>query len=256
MGTRRHTDSEVPARLGRYGIRHARNGEDADALRPWPFKGKWHKVPRRKRLVRADDLPRFYAAVNETDERGRYVLGRAGRDLIVLLLFTGLRKGEAIGLRWADVDFAARIIRIPHERTKSDCPLDLPMNDVVHGLMVARRAFGQEGKFVFPGPGKSGHLQEPKGIFAAIAQRCGISISPHDLRRTFMTVAGRTPDISRYELKGLVNHSLGSDVTDEYVFMETEELQEAAQKVADRLKAYCKITPAPAENVRPLRPGG
>ena len=228
----------------------------APELPPWPaarLRGQWFRVPRREQHVAADDLERFYAAVNATEKNGNYALGRAPRDLILLLLFTGLRRREATGLRWTDVDLAARIIRLSHKSTKSGRRLDLPMSDLVHGLLVARRALGTEGAFVFAGPGRSGHLEEPKRAFAAVARRCGVSVSPHALRATFITVAADCP-ISPYALKGLVNHSVGDDVTSGYVQLTTEGLRGPAQLVAERLEGYCGLAAEEAENVRPMRP--
>ena len=75
-----------------------------------------------------------------------------------------------------------------------------------------------------------------------MAAACGIEISAHDLRRTFITIA-ESADISPLALKALVNHALGSDVTSGYVQMTTERLREPAQKVADKMKGCCGIAP-------------
>src|SRR5262249_16980210 len=96
-------------------------------------------------------------------------------------------------------------------------------------------------RFVFPGTGKSGHIVEPKFALRLIAQSCGVLISPHDLRRTFITVA-ESCDISPWSLKALVNHRLpNGDVTAGYVIMNVERLREPAQKVCDKLKMLCQI---------------
>jgi hypothetical protein len=71
-----------------------------------------------------------------------------GRDYLLLLLFSGLRRREAASLRWEDVDLTARIIRVPAVSTKAGRKLDLPMTDFVHDLLVARRALGKT-KFIF-----------------------------------------------------------------------------------------------------------
>jgi integrase len=84
-----------------------------------------------------------------------------------------------------------------------------------------------------------------------VAAACGIEISAHDLRRTFITIA-ESADISPLALKALVNHALGSDVTSGYVQMTTERLREPAQKVADKLKELCGGI-APPEGTVPLR---
>ena len=47
-------------------------------------------------------------------------------EKIVLAVHTGLRRGSLFNLRWDQVDFANRVMRIP--RTKSGRPLSLPLN--------------------------------------------------------------------------------------------------------------------------------
>ena len=193
---------------------------------------RWFKVPRRERLVKADELPKFYAAVSALPNP-------VARDYLLMLLFTGLRRNEAAGLRWADVDFAGGVIRIPAVRTKSGRKLDLPMTDFVRDMLEARRAIGQE-EYVFPSSSKTGHIREPKFPLTQVALACGIRVSVHDLRRTFITVAEST-DISVSALKALVNHSLGGDVTSGYIILTTERLRQPAQRVTDRLKELCGV---------------
>jgi hypothetical protein len=73
-----------------------------------------------------------------------------------------------------------------------------------------------------------------------VAAACGVRVSPHDLRRTFITVA-ESCEISPMALKAMVNHSLGGDVTAGYVQMTTERLRAPVQKVADEMKRLCGI---------------
>jgi integrase len=46
-------------------------------------------------------------------------LVEVARDYLLLLLFTGMRRGEAAAFRWDDVDFGLRVIRLPAARTFS-----------------------------------------------------------------------------------------------------------------------------------------
>src|SRR6185369_9201237 len=98
-------------------------------------------------------------------------------------------------------------IRLPANRTKARRRLNLPMSTFVHDMLVARRTLGKDGPFVFTATSKSGHIEEPKFHLGWIAQQTGISVSAHDLRRTFVTVA-ESCDISPLALKALVNHAL------------------------------------------------
>jgi integrase len=193
----------------------------------------WYAVPARTRMVMPEDLPRFYAAVDALPNR---IAG----DYIKLLLFTGLRRREAGGLRWSEVDFVSRVIRLPAEKTKAGRKLDLPMSGFVRDLLIARRALGDDGGFVFGSDGKTGHISGPGRALDEVAKATGIAVSPHDLRRSFITIAEGC-DISPLALKGLVNHALGNDVTSGYVVMSCERLREPAQRVADRIAQLCGV---------------
>jgi integrase len=204
----------------------------------------WFPEHRRERLVRLDELPKFYAAVDALDSR-------TAADYLKLLLFTGLRRNEAAALKWSEVDFAERIIKLPAARTKGKRKLDLPMSSFVRDLLVARRALGVEGPFVFAADSRSGHIEEPKFPLNQIALATGIRVSAHDLRRSYITVA-ESADISPLALKALVNHSLGGDVTSGYVQMTAERLREPAQKVADRLMALCGVVQEGGPEIKKL----
>lgn len=211
-------------------------------LAPWPaarLRGQWFRQRRRVRHIAADDLLAFYRAVNAQDGEGEYRLGWSWRDFILMILFSGLRRNEAAGLRWADVDLAEGVIRLPAQRTKSGRPLDLPMSDFLSDLLTARRARGVEGPFVFPAARGDGHVRNPSSAFASVGQRCGITVSPHDLRRTYATVAATCGDVSQFQLQGLLNHSSGSGITAGYVILTPEALRPAAQAIADKMKEYC-----------------
>jgi integrase len=82
-------------------------------------KNEWHSTTPKRNPIPFDRLPDFYTAVQD--------LPPMGRDYILLLLFTGLRRREAAGLRWSEVDFERRIICLPTVRVKTRSALNLPM---------------------------------------------------------------------------------------------------------------------------------
>lgn len=204
----------------------------------------WYPEPRRERVVRSEELPKFYEAVCALPNQ-------IARDHLLLMLFTGLRLSELASLRWSDIDLIQRIIKLPATSTKAKRPLSLPMSDFVRDLLVARRAIGNAG-FVFPAPCKAGHIVDPSFSLKAVAEASGIKVSAHDLRRTYVTVA-ELMDISPMAIKALVNHAVGSDVTSGYAIMTTERLREAAQRMCDKLKELCGITAPAGENVAKLK---
>jgi integrase len=193
---------------------------------------QWYAEPRRRRMIQPDKMPEFYRAVCGLDNE-------IARDLLLLITFTGFRKGEASSLRWENIDLQKRTITIPAEQTKPKRELVLPMSDFVHGLLVARRALGNA-TFVFPGR-KRGHVSDLGSTLKTVA-KLGIVFSAHDLRRGFSTVA-ESVGVTMTTLKALLNHAASRDVTAGYIITDPEQLREPAQRIADKLKELCGIMP-------------
>jgi integrase len=205
------------------------------------FKRQWHDIERRTRHIPAGQLAAFYAAARDLPSDIQ-------RDLVLLGLFTGMRDGEASALLWSEVDLHQRMLHLPAGRMKAKRALDLPMSDVVHQILLARRIIGREGPFVFPGPGQSGHCRSFGHALRQIGEATGIKMSPHDLRRTFASIAA-TCEIPPIALKMLIAHSTGSDVTSGYVQLSIADFRKSAQRVADRFKELCQITVPEGDNV-------
>jgi integrase len=167
----------------------------------------------------------------------------------LLLLFTGMRKREATTLTWDDVDFVRRVVTVTAEKTKSRRALVLPMTSFVRDLLVRRRSLGRA-QFIFVANSASSHVEAMDGSLAIIAKTTGIKISPHDLRRTYSTVASSC--VAYAELRQLINHAAG-DVTAGYIVHDVERLREAAQKVCDQLNKLCGIEAPSGDTVTPLR---
>ncbi|MEN8742880.1 MAG: tyrosine-type recombinase/integrase [Phaeobacter gallaeciensis] len=91
-----------------------------------------------------------------------------------LILFTGLRKSEALTLEWKNVQEGH--IHLPV--TKNGRSFDLPILQVHHEILAPLRGLSRQ--WVFPSPkAPSGHVGAPEKI----------KWSPHAHRRTFATVA-------------------------------------------------------------------
>ena len=204
-------------------------------------RGEWFKTEPRRNPIPAERLADFYAAVHE--------LPQMGRDYILLLLFTGLRRKEAAGLRWSEIDFERRIICLPGARIKTRSAVNLPMTDFIADLLVARRQLG-DADYVFPS--RETHIRG--GAWTKrLRKKTGLQFSIHDLRRTYATVAEST-DIAWLALKALLNHSAGNNITATYVALTPERLRGPAQKVCDRIKQLCGVQPAASgANVSVLR---
>lgn len=180
----------------------------------------WYKETRRRTYIKPHELKAWWDAVHAL-ENDTY------RDFFLLLLFTGLRRSEAAGLKWSDIDFNDRTFTIPE--TKNGDPLTLPLSDYLYELLQERRKRYGNYTYVFPGPGESGFLAEPKKGVAKVIRSSGVHFCCHDLRRTFITIA-ESLDISHYALKRLINHR-ASDVTSGYIIVSVDRLRKPASNV-------------------------
>ena len=129
----------------------------------------------RDRFLQVNELPRLLAAL-ETSESANL------RDLVILALLTGARKGNLLTMKWADVNLEARTWRIPD--TKNGQPQLIPLvPEVVQ--MLERRALGRTSDYVFPGSGENLHMISPKRSWDTVRKRAGLQdFRFHDLRRT------------------------------------------------------------------------
>lgn len=192
----------------------------------------WHKVNRRQTYIAASQMENWYTAVKQLPSA-------IGRDYLRFVWLTGLRLQEAASLPWKNVDFSNRIFTV--ERTKNNKPLVLPLSDFLYDLLLNRKQMSEQpgyefsdSPFVFPGPGKTSHLVEPKSFVKTVKELTGIVFSVHDLRRTFITTANKL-GTGGYTIKNLVNHSYSDDVTAGYIVRNIDDLREPMQKITDEL---------------------
>ena len=109
-------------------------------------------------------------------------------EKIVLAAHTGLRRGSLFGLRWDQIDFVNRVMRIP--RTKSGRPLSVPLNaTALSTLRQLQKDQEPVCSFVFPhtsGPHAGEPVFDIKNGFHTARELAGIeNFTWHDLRHTF-----------------------------------------------------------------------
>ena len=184
----------------------------------------WHRERRRQTVVTAQDLPMWWKAVMAEPDYSR--------DFLRTALFTGMRRGELMKLRWDNADLEARTLHLP--KTKNGDPLTLPMSEYLTDLLTSRRELVGSSPWVFPGPGKTGHLIETKKFLLRVSTGSGVSFTLHDLRRTFITIA-ESLDVPYYALKRLLNHRAHGDVTGGYIVIDAERLREPVELVAQKI---------------------
>ncbi len=196
--------------------------------------GRYHRKRRKRISSPAEVLPCWRKGIEAV------VRNPVHRDVLLFGLYTGMRRGEVLALRWEDVNLDKGLFRV--EETKTGVPLELPVTRQLGEILARRRAEGEimpeelRG-WVFPAPlSSSGHVEELHRHYEAIGRAGGAKFWFHALRNCFITVAERELMLPRSLTKRLVNHARPNDVTEGYAADWTvEQLREPAQRIADRI---------------------
>lgn len=126
-----------------------------------------------------------------------------------LLLLTGQRRGEVVGMRWAELDLKQGVWTIPGARTKNGKAHSVPLTPRVRAILTMVPRF--ESEFVFPARGKpeqsySGY-SKGKREFDAAADLHNWTL--HDLRRTAATGMAKL-GVAPHVVEKILNHSTGT----------------------------------------------
>ena len=146
------------------------------------------------------------------------------------LVLTGWRSGEALGLRWAEIDFARRTATLGDTKTgRSIRPLSHAACDVLRSVYPA----GNDA-LVFAATRGDGRMSGFPKLWARIAKLGGLpaSVTPHTLRHSFASLAGDL-GYSEMTIAALVGHK-GRSITSRYVHAADAVLLAAADTVARR----------------------
>lgn len=129
--------------------------------------------------------------------------------IVQLLLLTGQRRGEVVGMRWAELDLRQGVWTIPGTRTKNGKAHSVPLTPHVRAILKSLPRFQSE--FVFPARGKpeqpySGYSKGKRELDAA-ANLHGWTL--HDLRRTAATAMAEL-GVAPHIVEKILNHTTGT----------------------------------------------
>lgn len=199
-----------------------------------PARGiKRFKEHSRDRFLQADELPRFFQAV--TEEPNDTI-----RDYVLISLLTGARRSNVLAMQREDISFDRGEWRIQH--TKNGIPQTVTLSPEALAILANRKPAEPSG-FVFPGPGKTGHLKEPRKGWERILMRAGIQdLRIHDLRRTLGSWQAKTGASLTIIGKSL-NHK--SPVTTAvYARLDLDPVRESVQKATNAMLAAAGLKPS------------
>jgi integrase len=176
------------------------------------------------RVLSPAELKRLGAALIEAE-----VLQPTAAAAVKLIALTGLRRSEANGLRWTEVDELSHTLRLERSKTgRSSRVVGRPAFDVIR----SRR--GKSESFLFPD--KSGKRSaDLKKNISAIFNAAGLhDARAHDLRRTFASVAA-DEGYSDATIGELLGHARRGVTARHYIRRPDAALIAAADRVSTRI---------------------
>jgi len=189
------------------------------------------KVVSRDRFLNQTELAQFVGALAQEEE--------FMRDFLLLALLTGARRANVCAMQWNEINLLEAVWRIP--KTKNGEAQTVLLSPPAIEILQTRQAkIGGTG-FVFPGPGVTGHLVEPKKALQRVLNRAGIpygrkvqnGVTLHDLRRTL----GSWQAISGSSLQ-IIGGSLGHKspaATAIYSRLNTQAIRDSVEKADARM---------------------
>ncbi len=181
----------------------------------------------RERFLQGDELPRFFKALEEENNR-------ALADFFMLGILTGARRGNLLAMRWEEVNFDQATWRIPETKNGSSHLVPLPPEamNILKGRFNAK-----ENGWVFPSTtSKSGHLEEPKSAWKRILKKASLQdLRLHDLRRTLGSWQAAT-GASSYVIGKSLGHKT-QQATAIYARLNIDPVRESVEKATSAMFA-------------------
>ena len=151
---------------------------------PCRFVRRYKVQPQHERFLTPEELGRLGRALDAAP--AERLASRHGAAAIRLLVLTGCRRNEILGLRWEDVGFEAGELRLRDTKTGARMvPLTPAAAEVLEDLP---RVAGNP--WVFPGKKRGTHQRNINDSWDRIRKRAGLDgVRLHDLRHSFASRA-------------------------------------------------------------------
>lgn len=172
-----------------------------------------------------DELARLLQAIDESPNW-------MAAGLLRLAMFTGMRRGELLALKWESIDFERGFVRIIDPKGGKDA--SIPLNATARRILEELPRSNSE--FLFPG--RNGHASDLKRPVSAIKKAAGLpaDFRPcHGLRHFFASTLASSGQVDLHTLQRLLNHKSPS-MTQRYSHLRDEALQRATN-VMDSIMA-------------------
>ena len=169
-----------------------------------------------------------YATFGEALRKAEKTLWPAAVAAARFIALTSFRRGEALSLKWSEIDLARRTATLADTKTgKSIRPLSRAACEVLRGL-------SRTGELVFPASRGDGRMSGFPKLWARIVKFGDLpaDVTPHVLRHSYASLASDL-GYSKPTIAALVGHK-GRSITSRYVHSADSVLLAAADVVAGK----------------------
>ena len=195
-----HMVREFLSTVAQRGVSSATVHAHARAVRAFlrfAYEENWIEEPVTVRMPRVEQK-RMEVLSREDVRRVLTVCGTRDRALVMTLIDSGLRRGEALGLDWDDVDLHTGAV---HVRRGKGGKARVTYVGAKTKRALLRWGGGQRSSAIFPLKASGGTT-----LMARLSTRSGVHITFHKCRRTFATWALRN-GMDLLSLQRLLGHS-------------------------------------------------
>ncbi|MEA1945995.1 MAG: site-specific integrase [Thermodesulfobacteriota bacterium] len=147
------------------------------------------------------------------------------KNLMKMVLYTGIRRGELFKLKWKHIDFDRRFIHLVDPKGGPD--QKVPLNDAARELLSSHPKNGSP--YVFPGRNGKQRVSAQSGV-NKIKTAAGLpkDFRPlHGLRHFFASMLASSGEVDMYVLQKLLTHK-SPQMTQRYAHLRDEALKKAA----------------------------
>jgi len=167
-----------------------------------PTKGlERNQEVKRQRFLKPQEIAALTAALAADQDQ-------QAADIVRLLVLTGARRSEVLGMGWDQLELATGVWTKPGAATKQKTEHRVPLSAAAREVLAALAMGRPNSDWVFPGLGESGHRDGLKSAWPRICRSAGL-VGPM-ASRTFGSMTFGTPTLHFSRAPGCRCRSSGS----------------------------------------------
>jgi integrase len=160
-------------------------------------------------------------------------------NMMLLALFTGMRRGEMFKLKWNDINFNRGFIKITDPKGGPD--QKIPLNDAARELLESHPR--TRSQFVFPGR-RGKQRTDIKHQVNRIKDDAGLPSdfrALHGLRHVYASMLASSGEVGMYTLQKLLTHK-DPKMTQRYAHLRDDALKKASEVAGSIIKQASKTS--------------